>query len=123
MAIVLEKLTGVAYIARMYDDEHPAPLAPFVASAVFEWVAPRDLWIKAFSGRLTRRTLRDLLTKLVELGVHTVLARRADGHILPLGVTDAEGVTRIRVADLSARFSRQGASDWVDLEDSQRAGL
>lgn len=123
MAIKLERLHGAAYIARMYEAEHPAPLAPFVASAVFEWSGPRELWIKAFVGKLTRRTLRDLLATLVDLQVHTVLARRADGHLLPLGTTDAAGITRIRVAELSARFSRQGASDWVDLEDTQRGGL
>ena len=122
MAIRLERIHGTASIARVYDEADPAPMANFCASFVAEWDGPRELWIKALQGRMTRRTLRELVTLLVEMGVHTVLARRAEQHVLPLGVVGDDGVTRIRVSDLAARFAKRGASDWIDFEDEQRGG-
>lgn len=115
--IRLEPLASHARLARVYDGDPVDPMAPYVATFVIEW-APDDaraLWVKGFSGRLTRRTLRELLTMLVDLGVHTVLARRADGHVLPLGQVGEDGITRISVAQLQERFARPGASDWVEL--------
>ena len=116
--IRLEPLKGAASIARVYDDPDPGPMAPYCATFVAEWDTEdaRFLWIKSLTGSLTRRTLRELVTLLVDLGVHTVLAKRAEGHVLPLGVTDEHGITRINVARLAERFAQQGASNWIDLD-------
>ena len=116
MPILLEHIEGDGHIARVYDGE-PAAMAPYSATFIMERVGPRTCWIKALSGKLTRRTLRELVQLLVEHGVHTVLALRADGHALP-GVThvDEAGVHHIDVVALSHRFARPGASDWVELQ-------
>lgn len=118
MTIRLEGIKGLGQIARVYDCVEPEPMAPFCATFVLEWQDARTVWIKAMHGRLTRHTLRELVRTLIDLGAHTVLARRADGHVLPCGQVDADGITRIRVADLAdlaERFARPGASGWADL--------
>lgn len=116
MAIKLERIKGLGEIARVYDCVEPEPMAPFCGVFVLEWEDARTVWIKAMLGRLTRRTLRELVQTLVDKGAWTVLARRAEGRVLPLGVLGEDGITRIRVADLAERFARPGASDWVDLQ-------
>lgn len=117
MAIHLERIQGLGQIARVYDCAEPAPMAPYCATFVLEWSADdaRAVWIKAMHGRLTRRTLRELAVLLVDLGVHTVLAHRADGHALPLGEEGADGIVRIDMARVSERLARPGGSAWADL--------
>ena len=117
MTIRLEVIKGLGQIARVYDCVDPAPMAPFCATFVLEWADARTVWIKAMHGRMPRRTLRELVVQLVELGAHTVLAMRAEGRVLPCGATGDDGITRISVAELAERFARPGASDWMPLED------
>lgn len=115
MAIRLEVLEGPAKLARFYDSPDPEPMAPFTATCVLEWSGPREAWVKGMTGRLTRRTVREFVNLLVSLAVHTVVARRGEGHVLPGGVAGDDGTVRIDVGQLADRFARAGASQWADL--------
>lgn len=115
VAVRLETIEGPAQLARFYDCDDPDAMAPYEASCVLEWSGPREVWVKGMTGRLTRRTVREFVNLLVSLGVRTVVARRAEGHVLPGGVDSDDGTVRIDVGQLADRFSRAGASQWADL--------
>lgn len=115
VSVRLESIEGPAQLARFYDCDEPDDLAPYEASCVLEWSGPREVWIKGMTGRLTRRTVREFVNLLVSLAVRTVVARRAEGHVLPGGVASEDGTVRIDVGQLADRFARAGASQWADL--------
>lgn len=104
--IRLEHLPPGSQLARVSAPgagDHMPPIdAVFVLHA--DPVEPGAVWVKGFKGQMCRATLRELLAKLVELGIDTVLATRAEGHVLPLGAMGADGVVRISVAELRQRF-------------------
>lgn len=118
MTITLESIHGAAQIARVYETDPAGTMPPIDAVCVLEWEAPRIVWVKALKGRLSRRTLRELLCLLVDLGVHTVRAQRAEGHVLPGGVDQGDGTVRIDVRALAHRFASPGASGWADTLDA-----
>lgn len=115
--IRLEFLPPGSQLARVSPPGSAGDMPEVSAVFCLHWdmADPRALWIKGFKGSMTRQGLRVLLTKLVDLQVHTVLAIRADGHVLPLGVVGPDGVTRISVQQLVDRFAKPGASDWSGL--------
>ena len=115
VAVRLETIEGPAQLVRFYDCDEPDALAPYEASCVLEWSGPREAWVKGMTGRLTRRTVREFVNLLVSLAVHTVVARRGEGHVLPGGVAGDDGTVRIDVGQLADRFARAGASQWADL--------
>ena len=85
-------------------------MAKFVAACVLQPDANdrRDVWIKGFSGRVNRALLRQLAAELDNRHVRDVLAMRVEGHVLPFGVTGADGITRISVSEARERWG------WVD---------
>src|SRR5574343_1553916 len=87
VALRLERIAGAAQIVRVYEAAQPAPMAPYIASFVLEWPLDgdqRSVWIKAMQGRMPPSALRELALLLIEKGVRFVLAKRAEGHVLPL---------------------------------------
>lgn len=115
-AIRLEAVKGPVRIARVYASDNPGPMDPYVASFVLEWQGAREVWIKALQGRMGRREWRAVLQLAVSLGVHTILAKRAPGHVLPLATPREDGTLAMDVRALSHRFATPGSSDFVDLD-------
>lgn len=89
---------------RFFKKDAPHASIPYFASVVLTWETPHVIWMQLFNGKLGRKDLRDLLQWLVDNEIHVVKARRIDGHVLPLGETNAEGVTSIDVLKLATRL-------------------
>jgi len=115
-AIRLETVKGPVRIARVYGSDDPGPMDPYIASFVLEWDDARTVWIKALQGRMGRREWRSVLQLAVSLGVHTILAKRAPGHMLPLATPREDGTLAMDVRALSHRFATPGSSNFVDLD-------
>lgn len=115
-AILLETPKGPVRVARVYATDKPGPLDPYVASFVLEWQGARVVWIKALQGRMGRREWRAVLQLAVDLGVHTILAKRAPGHVLPLATEREDGALAMDVRALSHRFASPGSSNFVGLD-------
>ena len=113
-----EVIRGHAQIARVYPGAEAGPSAAYIASYIIEWVSPREAWIKAFKGVMTRTMFREVLTDLIALEIHTILARRGDCHRLwKLGTEGEDGITYVDVRALAHRFASPGTSNWIDLDD------
>lgn len=115
-AIRLEAVKGPARIARVYATDNPGPMDPYVATFVLEWQGVREVWVKALSGKMGRREWRAVLQLAVDLGIHTILAKRAPGHILPMAVEREDGTLAMDVRALSHRFATPGSSNFIDLD-------
>lgn len=106
--IRLEPIVGRAFLARVYAEDDPGPMAQFGATFVLECgVEPGTMWIKGMQGRITRRDIRDLVRHLHDLGVHTALAKRVEGHTLPFGVAGEDGTVRMSVLEAAKRWRQQ----------------
>lgn len=99
--ITLEPIRSPAWALRVCPGAVDGQvMPPFVASGVIhiDPAEPTVAHFMAFHGGLTRVLLRELLEKLLSIGVTHVHATRADGHSLPFA-TLRDGVL---VADLEA---------------------
>lgn len=84
-------------------------MPPFVASGVLhiDPAEPTVAHIAAFHGGLTRSLLRELLDKLLSIGVTHVHARRADGHRLPFSVPGPGGVLITDLVAVAGRIKQR----------------
>lgn len=90
---------------RMFSAARPDPAADFDASCMLIWQTPTVVWVRLLKGALTRALMAELLQWLQAQGVHTVLARRVDGRVLPMGRKRADGTYEIDLPALAARVS------------------
>jgi hypothetical protein len=89
---------------RFYNEPTDDPFAQYDAICSLVWETPTVLWIKGLHGDLTRKTLRDLLSFLVENGIQTVKAHRSAGRTLPGLKTRNGQFAEVSVTDLANRF-------------------
>lgn len=107
--ITLEPIKAPAWALRVcpgaVDGEvHPA----FVASGVLEIdpAVPTVARLLAFKGDLTRTLLRELLDKLLSIGITHVHSTRRDGHSLPFSSQRDDGVLVTDLVALQRRLLR-----------------
>lgn len=83
--ITLERIIPPAYVVRVCPDAQPGEAQPdFVAVATLE-IDQHDstrATMLGFHGTLTHADIHELIDKLREIGVETLIASRKDGHRL-----------------------------------------
>lgn len=108
--ITLEPIRSPAWALRVCPGAREGdPTPPFVASGVIhiDPAEPTVAHFAAFHGDLTRPLLRELLGKLLSIGVTHVHSLRADGHGLPFSVPGMDGVLVIDLVALADRVNKQ----------------
>ena len=85
LVITLERIIPPAYVVRVCPDAKPGESQPdFVAVATLE-IDQHDstrATMLGFHGTLTHADIHELIDKLREIGVETLIASRKDGHRL-----------------------------------------
>lgn len=107
--ITLEPIRSPAWALRVCPGAREGESTPpFVASGVIhiDPAEPTVAHFMAFHGDLTRTLLRELLGKLLSIGVTHVHSLRADGHGLPFSVPRIDGVLVTDLVALASRVSR-----------------
>lgn len=89
---------------RFFQKDAPHASIPYFASVVLTWETPHVVWMQMFNGKLERKDLRDLLQWLVDNEIRLVKAKRIEGHMLPCGEVNEDGVTSIDVQKLATRL-------------------
>lgn len=108
--ITLERIQSPAWALRVCPGASEGDkMPPFVASGVLhiDPAEPTVAHIAAFHGGLTRAHLRELLDKLLSIGVTHVHARRADGHRLPFSVPGPGGVLITDLVAVAGRIKQR----------------
>ena len=107
--ITLERIETPAFALRVCPDAAEGDDMPdFVASGVLEVdrVDPSIGRLLAFHGDLSRRLLRELLDKLLGMGITHIHATRKDRHRLPFSTLRDDGVFITDLVALRARVNR-----------------
>lgn len=73
----------IASIIRFYEAQTDDPFADYSATCTVVWEASDVVWIKALSGKITRKQIIELAEWLISQGVTLVKASRAHGKRLP----------------------------------------
>lgn len=108
--ITLEQIRSPAWVLRVCPGAREGDqMPPFVASGVLhiDPAVPTVAHVAAFHGDVTRSLLRELVDKLLSIGVTHVHARRADGHRLPFSVPGPGGVLIIDLIAVAGRINKQ----------------
>ena len=92
---------------RLFNAAAPAPMAMFDASCLLVWEAPKVVWLRMMQGRMSRSLLKELVLWLSDHGVQTAKAFRAEGHVLPWGVEQADGSVVMSVDAAVARYTNR----------------
>lgn len=106
--ITLEPIRSPAWALRVCPGAVEGdPTPPFVASGVIhiDPTEPTVAHFAAFHGQLNRKLIRELVDKLLSIGVTQVHSTRADGHSLPFSEMH-NGVLVTDLVALQTRFSR-----------------
>lgn len=89
-------------VARSYATANPGPFEDYKWLFMLNWnpdCPNKDVWIHGFMGVATRRSLREMLDKLTEMGFLRMRALRKDGHLLPKAKQLPDGTWVIVIAD------------------------
>lgn len=103
--ITLERIIPPAYVVRVCPNAVAGDEQPdFVAVATLEVDAHDSTraTMLGFHGKLTRQDTRELVNKLHEIGVKTLIASRKDGH----GLGFSQLIGGLYVVDISAAYQR-----------------
>lgn len=95
----------IATIIRFYEAPTDDPFADYTATCTVVWEAPGVVWIKALSGRITRKQIVELAEWLITQGVTLVKASRAHGKRLPFS-TDRGHYQEIDLQNFTERLAR-----------------
>lgn len=102
------ELTGAM---RFWDDDLAPYGSRYDASLHIHWESPKTVNLTMFTlnagGHVTRKLLRELVEKMVELGVERMRSTREHGRLLPLAHLQSDGTFINEVSELVEFCARE----------------
>lgn len=95
----------IASIIRFYEAQTDDPFADYSATCTVVWETSDVVWVKALSGKITRKQIIELAEWLISQGVTLVKASRAHGKRLPFS-TDRGYYQEIDLEHFAARTQK-----------------